>query len=37
MTEDKDTGLNRRKLRTALILVILAVAVFIVTIVFKQE
>ncbi|BBL34929.1 hypothetical protein Nstercoris_01183 [Nitrosomonas stercoris] len=35
MTEDKDTELNCRKLRTALILTIMAAAVFIATLIFK--
>ncbi len=37
MSQDKDAELKRRKLRTALILLIMVVAVFITTVIFKQQ
>ena len=37
MSQDEDAELKRRKLRTALILVIMVIAVYILTLIFKQQ
>ncbi len=37
MSQDKDTELRYRKLRTALILVIMVVTVSILTVIFRQQ
>ncbi len=37
MSQDKDAELKRGKLRTALILVVMVVIVYILTVIFKQQ